>query len=85
MGLFAGLGLPQAAVRFVSLYSATGKFAELRSFIVQSCGLLAVANVLVGALVVLIWSFFIMTGHGTIRWGATRYTVQGSKIAAMVQ
>lgn len=31
---------------------------------------------------VLIWSFFIMTGRGTIRWGATRYTVQGSRILA---
>src|SRR5450432_2184777 len=38
VGLFAGLGLPQAAVRFVSLYRATGKLAELRSFIVRSCG-----------------------------------------------
>src|SRR5450755_4548102 len=53
VGLFAGLGLPQAAVRFVSLYRATGKLAELRSFIVRSCGLLVVANLLVGALVVL--------------------------------
>jgi O-antigen/teichoic acid export membrane protein len=53
VGLFAGLGLPQSAVRFVSLYTATGKVAELRSFIVRSCGLLVIANLLVGALVVI--------------------------------
>lgn len=53
VGLFAALGLPQAAVRFVALYTATGKVAELRSFIARSSGLLVVANLLVGALVVL--------------------------------
>src|SRR5258708_11312536 len=53
VGLFAALGLPQAAVRFVALYTATGKVAELRSFIVRSSGLLVVANLLVGALVLL--------------------------------
>jgi len=31
---------------------------------------------------VLLWSLLIMTGRGTIRWGATRYTVQGSRILA---
>ena len=53
VGLFAGLGLPQSAVRFVSLYTATGKSGALRSFIVRSCGLLVVANLLVGGLVLL--------------------------------
>lgn len=52
IGLFAGLGLPQAAVRFVSLYTATGKVEELRSFIVRSCGLLVAINLAVGAVVV---------------------------------
>jgi O-antigen/teichoic acid export membrane protein len=53
VGLFAGLGLPQSAVRFVALYTATGKVAELRSFIARSCGLLVGANLLAGVLVVL--------------------------------
>lgn len=32
----------------------------------------------------LVWGCFIMTGRGTIRWGATRYTVRGSRILSPV-
>ena len=52
LGLFSALGLPQSAVRFVALYSATGKGPQLRAFIIRCVGLLLVANLMIGALVV---------------------------------
>lgn len=52
LGIFSGLGLPQSAVRFVALYMATDRGAQLRSFIIRTFGLLLGANVLAGALVV---------------------------------
>ena len=52
VGVFNGLGLPQSAVRFVALYNASGKYNELRGFIVHAVGLLLVANLVLGAFVV---------------------------------
>jgi O-antigen/teichoic acid export membrane protein len=57
LGIFSGLGLPQSAVRFVALYTATGKNAQLRSFIIRCVGLLLAANILIGALVLLAGPF----------------------------
>jgi O-antigen/teichoic acid export membrane protein len=53
VGVFNGLGLPQSAVRFVALYTATNMYGELRGFIVRALGLLLAANVVLGSLVVL--------------------------------
>jgi O-antigen/teichoic acid export membrane protein len=53
VGVFNGLGLPQAAVRFVALYRATNQYDELRGFLVRALGLLLAANVVLGAFVVL--------------------------------
>jgi len=51
-GLFNGLGLPQAAVRFVAAYSATQQYQRLHMFFRHALGLLTVANVtLAGTLV----------------------------------
>ena len=50
-GLFNGLGLPQAAVRFVAAYSATRQYDRLHAFFRRAFSLLAVANfALAGAL-----------------------------------
>lgn len=53
VGIFAALGLPQAAVRFVATYMATGKMDALRGFLGRSALLLAGANVLLGLVVLL--------------------------------
>src|SRR5438552_16091132 len=47
-GIFNALGLPQSAVRFVAVYSATGQFALLRGFLVRSLAWLTVANIVLG-------------------------------------
>jgi len=52
VGVFNGLGLPQAAVRFVALYTATNKYEELRGFLVRAFSLLFAANVVLGCFVV---------------------------------
>ncbi len=54
VGMFGGLGLPQAAVRFVAQYMASGKMEELRHFLVSGTGIVAAANLGLGALV--LWS-----------------------------
>lgn len=48
VGVFNGLGLPQSAVRFVAAYSATGRYDELRGFVVRAVGALLAANVVLG-------------------------------------
>jgi O-antigen/teichoic acid export membrane protein len=53
VGVFNGLGLPQSAVRFVALYAATGRYSELRGFIVRAVAMLLAANVVLGFFVVL--------------------------------
>jgi O-antigen/teichoic acid export membrane protein len=46
LGIFNALGLPHAAVRYVSVYSATGKTEMLRSFLRNAALLLSAGNVL---------------------------------------
>src|SRR5207245_4931259 len=53
LGVFNALGLPQSAVRFVALYSATGKLDQLRSFLWRGTGMLLVSNVLLSAVILL--------------------------------
>ena len=48
LGVFNGLGLPQAAVRFVARYTAAGKIEQLRQFLISATGLILVANVALG-------------------------------------
>jgi O-antigen/teichoic acid export membrane protein len=53
-GLFNGLGLPQAAVRFVAAYSATQQYERLHAFLRRAIGLLAAANIgLAGVMILL--------------------------------
>lgn len=51
-GVFAALGLPQSASRFVAAYFATNKVQELRGFLWRSTGILALSYVLVGAILI---------------------------------
>jgi O-antigen/teichoic acid export membrane protein len=44
-GLFNGMGLAQAAVRFVAAYSATEQWQRLRGFLGGAFGLLAILNI----------------------------------------
>jgi O-antigen/teichoic acid export membrane protein len=46
IGIFNTLGLPQAAVRFVAEYQATGNFKELHALLWRGVALLLVSNVL---------------------------------------
>ncbi len=48
-GLFNGLGLPQAAVRFVAAYSATAQWQRLQGFLRRAFGLLGIGNIVLGA------------------------------------
>jgi O-antigen/teichoic acid export membrane protein len=48
LGVFNAFGLPQAAVRFVAAYSATGRVGPLRKFIGRGISLLLISNVLLG-------------------------------------
>ena len=50
MGMFGGLGLPQAAVRFVAQYTASGKTQELRHFLFSATSLLVATNLAMAAL-----------------------------------
>jgi O-antigen/teichoic acid export membrane protein len=53
LGVINGLGLPQAAVRFVSAYTATGRFDLLRGFLARGAGLLLASNLFVVGAVLL--------------------------------
>lgn len=53
-GLFNGLGLPQAAVRFVAAYSATEQWQRLHGFLRRAFGLLGAANVVLAAAMMLV-------------------------------
>jgi len=52
--MIAALGLPQAAARYVAVYSGTGRYAELKGFMGRGLTVLAVANLLVAAIMLLI-------------------------------
>lgn len=51
-GLFNGLGLPQAAVRFVASYSATRQYDRLHVFLRRAIGLLIAANILITGIMI---------------------------------
>lgn len=53
LGVFNGLGLPQAAVRFVAQYTASQRIDELRRFLWSGMGVILGANLLLGAVVLL--------------------------------
>jgi O-antigen/teichoic acid export membrane protein len=53
LSIFNTLGLPQAAVRFVSAYSALGKTKQLGAFIARSTALILILNLLLGAVLLL--------------------------------
>src|SRR5579871_3468623 len=53
LSLFGALGLPQAAVRFVAAYVATGRMDLLRGFILRGGALLILFNALLGGVVML--------------------------------
>src|SRR5262245_17986647 len=52
LGVFNGLGLPQAAVRFVAHYRSSGRLQQLRQFLVSATGLILAANLLLGLVVI---------------------------------
>ncbi len=54
VGIFAAAGLPQASVRFVAMYMASGKMNALRGFLGRSTLALLGANLLFGAVVFLV-------------------------------
>lgn len=50
IGIFNTLGLPQAAVRFVAEYRATGKFKELHALLWRGVALLLISNLLLAGI-----------------------------------
>jgi O-antigen/teichoic acid export membrane protein len=50
LGVFNSLGLPQSAVRFVASYCAAGKFERLHALLWRGAGILLLANLLFGAI-----------------------------------
>lgn len=54
LGIFNGLGLPQAATRFVAAYSATGQWQQLHAFLRRMLAVLVIANLALAFLVVLV-------------------------------
>jgi O-antigen/teichoic acid export membrane protein len=54
LGLFGGLGLPQAAVRFVAHYKASERFEQLRQFLASATAVTLAANVALG--VAMLWA-----------------------------
>lgn len=54
LGVFNALGLPYSAVRFVAVYSATGKLDLLRGFLARGIALLLLFNLLLGGAVLLV-------------------------------
>ncbi len=51
LGIINGLGLPDSAVRFVSLYVASGKFTALRSLLWNGSWILLASNLVITAVV----------------------------------
>jgi O-antigen/teichoic acid export membrane protein len=51
LGIINGLGLPDSAVRFVSLYTASGKLAALRSLLWNGSWILLASNLVIATLV----------------------------------
>lgn len=51
LGIINGLGLPDSAVRFVALYSASGKFTALRSLLWNGSWILLASNLVIAGVV----------------------------------
>lgn len=64
-GVVAAAGLPQAASRFVAVYSATGEFRKLGRFLWSALTVLLVANLLVGILLLLAKSWIALLLYHT--------------------
>src|SRR5580698_5376936 len=47
LGLVAALGLPQAAARYVAVYSGTGEYAKLQGFFWRALAILAAVNFII--------------------------------------
>jgi O-antigen/teichoic acid export membrane protein len=54
LGIFNGLGLPQAATRFVAAYSATGQWQKLHVFLRRMSVVLLIANLVLAFVVMLV-------------------------------
>lgn len=54
LGIFNALGLPQSAVRFVSMYRATGKIRLLHGFLARSTVLLVLTNLFFAACLLMV-------------------------------
>lgn len=54
LGIFNAFGLPQAAVRFVAAYYATGRVELLRKFLARGVSLLLISNVALSLILLLI-------------------------------
>lgn len=67
LGVFNGLGLTQAAIRFVPLYLATGKSNQLRGFLLRGVTLVLLANVGLAALVVLVGPWLARNFYHTMK------------------
>ncbi len=70
LSAFNGLGLPQAAVRFVAAYSATGKTKLLGAFLARSVFLLLASNLLVAGILVVSGRWIAVRLYHTPRLGA---------------
>lgn len=65
VGVFNGLGLPQAAVRFVALYKASGKLEQLRDFLLSATGIILIANLFFGLVVLRAGPWLAVHFYGT--------------------
>jgi O-antigen/teichoic acid export membrane protein len=64
-GIFNGLGLPQAAVRFVAAYSATEQWPRLHGFLRRAFGLLGLGNMVLAAVLMGMGPFLARTLYHT--------------------
>ena len=54
LGLVVAVGLPQAAARYVSLYNATQRYAELKGFMWRSLAILAMTSLVTSAVMIVV-------------------------------
>ena len=70
LGIFNALGLPQAAVRFVAAYCATGKTELLRGFLGRGMFLLLLSNIVLGGVVLRVGPWIALHFYHTQALGA---------------
>ena len=83
LGLVAALGLPQAAARYVAVYSGTGEYAKLQGFFWRALGILAGVNFIIAAVMLSIkgWvanRFYHTPALSTYMWAFALLMVLGS-------